>query len=329
MAFIDFILNLSGLLLWLNWRAAKADPLGKPTPATLIGTLRRAEPANAKRWHLPAVLGGLLLLRALFYWQIGSAAGWIGKLDLGGTAVYFHSNLFGQMLLFSIFSFARMFAILYLWLLLLSLLGGPMPTHRLVKMQLGKIDGWPRWIKILLPFAFIAPVWMLASWPFAWLHPKPAMPAAHRIEEALVIALGSYLVWKFLIAALLALHLLNSYIYFGKNPFWNYVDATSQNLLAALKKMLLPLIAAALLLWLTSWLLFWAQLAILLAVGLGGCLVWIYANATAQKFLALPEKIPWRAGKADFAPVAGIALVFLLAGLAGRALVAIYGQLSR
>jgi hypothetical protein len=36
-----------------------------------------------------------------------------------------------------------------------------------------------------------------------------------------------------------------------------------------------------------------------------------------------------RAGKADFAPVAGIALVFLLAGLAGRALVAIYGQLSR
>ena len=138
MAFIDFILNLAGLLLWLNWRAAKADPLGKPTPATLIGTLRRAEQANAKRWHLPAVLGGLLLLRALFYWQIGSAAGWIGKLDLGGTAVYFHSNLFGQMLLFSIFSFARMFAILYLWLLLLSLLGGPMPTHRLVKMQAGQ-----------------------------------------------------------------------------------------------------------------------------------------------------------------------------------------------
>lgn len=139
MGLIDFILNLAGLLLWLNWRAAKADPLGKPTPATLIGTLRRAEQANAKRWHLPAVLGGLLLLRALFYWQIGSAAGWIGKLDLGGTAVYFHSNLFGQMLLFSIFSFARMFAILYLWLLLLSLLGGPMPTHRLVKMQLEKL----------------------------------------------------------------------------------------------------------------------------------------------------------------------------------------------
>jgi len=274
MGLIDFILNLAGLLLWLNWRAAKADPLGKLTPATLIGTLRRAEPANAARWHLPAVLGGLLLLRALFYWQIGSAVGWIGKLDLGVTAVYFHSNVFGQMLLFSIFSFARMFGIVYLWLMLLSILGGPMPTHRLVKMQLGEIDGWPRWIKLLLPLAAIALIWGLASWPFAWLHPKPVMSASHRIEESVVIALGSYLVWKFLIAALLALHLLNSYIYFGKNPFWSYVNVMAKQLLRPL------------------------------------------------------EKIPLRAGRVDFAPVAGIALVFLLAGLAGRALVIIYGRLS-
>jgi uncharacterized protein YggT (Ycf19 family) len=274
MGLIDFILNLAGLLLWLNWRAAKADPLGKPKPATLIGTLRRAEPATTRRWHLPAVLGGLVLLRALFYWQIGSAAGWVGKLDLGVTAVFFRSNVFGQMLLFSIFSFARMFGIIYLWLLLLSILGGPMPTHRLVKMQLGAIDGWPRWIKFLLPLAAIALVWGLASWPFAWLHPKPAMPAAHRIEESLIIALGSYLVWKFLMAALLALHLLNSYIYFGKNAFWNYVNATAKQLLRPL------------------------------------------------------EKIPLRAGRADFAPVAGIALVFLLAGLAGRVLVYVYGRLS-
>jgi uncharacterized protein YggT (Ycf19 family) len=274
MGLIDFILNLAGLLLWLNWRAAKADPLGKSKPATLIGTLRRAEPANARRWHLPAVLGGLLLLRALFYWQIGSAAGWVGKLDLGVTAIFFRSNVFGQMLLFSIFSFARMFGIVYLWLVLLSILDGPMPTHRLVKMQLGEIDGWPRWMKFLLPLAVIALVWGLASWPFAWLHPRPAMSVAHRIEESLVIALGGYLVWKFLIAALLALHLLNSYIYFGKNPFWNYVNATAKQLLRPL------------------------------------------------------DKIPLRAGKADFAPVAGIALVFLLAGLAGRALVSLYGRLS-
>lgn len=273
MGVIDFILNLAGLLLWLNWRAAQADPLGRPAPATLIGTLRRAAPSQMRRWHLPAALGGLLLLRALLYRQIGSAVGWYGRLDLGVTAVFFHSRDWGQMLLFSIFSFARMFGIFYLWLVLLSVLKGPLPLHRLVKMQLGKIDGWPRWIKLLLPLGVIAVAWGLASWPFAWLHPRSAMSAANRIEEALVIGLGSYLVWKYLIVALLTLHLLNSYIYFGKHPFWNYVDATAKQLLRPLKK------------------------------------------------------IPLRAGRADFAPLVGIALVFLLAELAQHLLVLIYGRL--
>ena len=36
-------------------------------------------------------------------------------------------------------------------------------------------------------------------------------------------------------------------------------------------------------------------------------------NVTAGKLLRPLEKIPLRAGKADFAPVAGIALVFLFA----------------
>ncbi len=84
MGVIDFILNLAGLLLWLNWRSLRFDPLGQRTPVTLIGTLRRAEPRRLRRWHLPAALGGLLLLRAVFYWQIGSGVGWAaGKLNLG------------------------------------------------------------------------------------------------------------------------------------------------------------------------------------------------------------------------------------------------------
>ena len=276
MSLIDFILNLAGLLLWLNWRAATADPLGKPKPATLLGTLRRAEPGEPGWWHLPAMLGALLLLRALFYWQIGSALKpvWAGTLDLGVITPSFTSSSLGRILLFSVFSFARMFGIIYLWLGLLSILDGPMPTQRLVKMQLGKIDDWPRWIKFLLPLPVITLIWWLASWLFAWMRIiPPPVSAAHRIEESLVIALGSYLVWKFLIAALLALHLLNSYIYFGKHPFWNYVNATAKQLLRPL------------------------------------------------------EKIPLRAGRVDFAPVAGIALVFLLAELTSRALIFIYGRL--
>jgi uncharacterized protein YggT (Ycf19 family) len=37
-------------------------------------------------------------------------------------------------------------------------------------------------------------------------------------------------------AVLLTLYLLNSYIYFGNHPFWNYVDATGRAVLNPLKK---------------------------------------------------------------------------------------------
>jgi uncharacterized protein YggT (Ycf19 family) len=178
------------------------------------------------------------------------------------------------MALFSFLSFGLMLGVFYLCLLLLSILAGPEPFHRLVRMPLGGLDRWPRWAKFLLPLAATAAVWWLASWPLAALQviPKPVSPA-HRIAESLVIALGSYLVWKYLIGALLTLHLLNSYIYFGKHPFWGYVNAEARALLSPLRA------------------------------------------------------LPLRLGKVDFAPVVGIALVFLAAELAGRGLVLLYGKL--
>jgi len=276
MGLIDFILNLAGLLLWLNWRSVRFDPLGKRTPATLIGTLRRAEPRRLRRWHLLAALGGLLLLRALFYWQIGSAARWTGILNLSVITLSFRSDYFVRMLLFSIFSFGLALGVFYLWLLLLSILAGPepLPFHRLVRMPLGGIDRWARGVKFLLPLIVTATFWWLASWLLAWLQviPEPVSPA-HRIEESLVIGLSSYLAWKYLAGALLVLHLLNSYIYFGKHPFWGYVNAGAQTLLSPLRA------------------------------------------------------LPLRVGKADFAPVVGIVLVFLAAELAGRGLVLLYGKL--
>jgi uncharacterized protein YggT (Ycf19 family) len=117
-------------------------------------------------------------------------------------------------------------------------------------------------------------LWWLVSWWLEWhgIIPGPVSPA-HRIEQSLLIGLNSYLVWKYVIGVLLALHLLNSYVYFGRHPFWNYVNATARTLLQPLRR------------------------------------------------------VPLRAGKADFAPVVGIALVFLLAGLGERGLTFIYGRL--
>lgn len=282
MQIIDFILNLAGLLLWVSWRSLRFDPLRKRTPATLIGTLRRAEPQRSHWWQLPAVLGGMLFLRAVLYWQIGSAFKpvWSGKLDLGVLvlSIPIHDDWagLGRACLFSLFSFGLALGVFYLWLLLLSILAGPEPPpfHRLVRIQLGSLDRWPRWSKWLLPLFVTATIWWLASWLLAPLQVIPPLVSpAQRIEEALVIGLGSYLTWKYPIGVLLTLHLLNSYIYFGRHPLWAYVDAEAQTLLSPLRA------------------------------------------------------LPLRVGKADFAPVVGIALVFLLAGLVGRGLVVLYGKM--
>jgi len=276
MGYVDFILNLAGVLLWLSWRSVRFDPLNQRTPATLMGTLRPAAPQKIRRWHLLVIIAGLLLLRAFFYWQIGSALSpiWTGKLDLGVITLSFRSDWFVRVLLFSFLSFGRALGIFYVGLLFLSLVKGPEPIHRLVRIPLGRVDGWARWQKIILPYLATAVIWWLAAWLLGALQiATQPVSMAQRLEEAAVIALGSYLVWQFPAVAVLGLHLLNSYIYFGKHPLWNYVNTAAQ-------KILLPL-----------------------------------------------EKIPLRLGKMDFAPVVGIALIFLAAGCAGRGLTWLYQRL--
>ena len=232
MGYVDFILNLAGLLLWLNWRSLRFDPLVKRTPATLMGTLRPAAPKKLRRWHLLVFLAALLFLRAVIYRWLAPA--WTGRLDLGVVVPQFSSHSFGAMLPFSFLSFGLALGVFYVGLLFLSLLSGPEPIHSLVKIPLGRVDGWPRWTKILLPLAGAAAAWLALSWPLGWLQNLPASMTL-RIEQSAVVGLGSYLVWKFPAGAILALHLLNSYVYFGRHPFWKYINATANTMLAPLK----------------------------------------------------------------------------------------------
>jgi len=239
MGVIDFILNLAGLLLWLNWRSLRFDPLVKRMPATLMGTLRPAAPKKLRRWHLLVFLAALLSLRAIVYrWMVPR---WTGQLDLGVMVLGFNSQAFGGMLLFSFFSFGLALGIFYVGLLFLSLLAGPDPIHALVKVPLGRLDGLPRWAKVVLPFVGAAAGWWLASWLFVWIQIVPPVSMAARFEQSLVIGLSSYLVWKIPASVLLVLHLLNSYIYFGRHPLWKYVAATSQKIIQPLRKIPLRL----------------------------------------------------------------------------------------
>lgn len=242
MSYVDSILNLAALLLWLNWRSIRFDPLFKRTPATLMGTLRPAAPKKLRRWHLLVFLAALLFARAVVYYWIGSAANWTGQLDFGAVVLSCRSDWFLRIVAFSFFSFGLALGIFYLCLLPLSILQGPEPIHQFVKIPLGKVDDWPRWAKIIAPFFASAIFWWLASWIFGWLQilPKPVSPA-ERFEQSILIGLESYLPWKFPLGAILILHLLNSYVYFGKHPFWKYINAVAQKLLSPLEKIPLHL----------------------------------------------------------------------------------------
>ena len=239
MDLIDFILNLAGLLVWLNWRSLRFDPLAGATPKTLVGTLKHTRASPPQRWIFLALLASLLLLRALLYWQIGPALDWTAKLDLGARTLYFRSDYFGRILLYSVLSFACALGVLYMCLLLTAAVNRRMsddePLLRLVRLHLGRLARWPIWLQLALPWLVTFVVWLLLYPLLArWQILTHTESASRIVLQATVIGVGSYLPLRHFIAALLVLNVLNSYIYLGKHAVWGMVDATARNLLKPL-----------------------------------------------------------------------------------------------
>ena len=271
MGLIDFILNLAGVLLWLSWRSIRFDPLVKTRPATLIGTLRRAEPRRMKGWQLLAGLGTLLVLRAVLYRQIGAEADWTPKLDLYFIVLAFPNRLppghFLPALMFSLLSFARILIIGYFWLLALVVINRrntqPDPLHKMLRLHLGPVARWPLLLQVLLPLVSMIALWIA-------LHPllvhleitSRVRSTAHLAEQGLLIGVALYFTLQFLLPVFLLLHLFASYIYLGSSPLWDFIGATARNLLAPLRRLpmrvglldLAPLGGVVLILFLLHWL---------------------------------------------------------------------------
>lgn len=242
MGLIDSILNLAALLLWFSWRSGHFDPLSKRKPATLVGTLRPAEPRRVGNWFLFASLGLLLLIRAFFYWEISSAAEWTPKLDLGLVALAFRNDRFGAVLLFSILSFVRVATILYFWLLIVVVLNRrsaePDAIQKMVSLQLGKVARWPRTAQIALPPLAVAVLWISFHPLLVWTQVAVASPHfLNLVEQGLIVSLGVLISLKYLLPVLLMLYLVVSYVYLGSSPFWDFVSTTSSNLLRPLRRL--------------------------------------------------------------------------------------------
>ncbi len=137
MAYLNLIIDLAGLALWLNWLSFRLDPLAKAMPASLAGTLKRAELPGPKRWKFLAALAALLLARVWLLLELSGVANVTPKLRLGFVSLPFRGDLMSHMLVFSILSFSLVLAGFYLWMLLLSAVNytaaGTDPFDRLVR----------------------------------------------------------------------------------------------------------------------------------------------------------------------------------------------------
>lgn len=239
MSVLDFILNCVGLLLWLNWRSQGLSGPGQASGIALISTLRRAETHRRSAWMVPLILVAGLVLRAIFYWQIGPALGWLPRLPLGAIVLHFRSDMFTRMFVFSVLSFLLFLALFYFSLLLLAGLSRPSgpaaPWSAWVRAHLGPAARLPGWLLLLLPPVITFCAWILLGPFLGWMQVQAwAASLRHLLEQAVVIGLASWLCWQFFLIAVLLLHVVSSYVYLGNAPFWNLITLTAQRLLRPL-----------------------------------------------------------------------------------------------
>lgn len=246
---IDFILNVAGVLLWLNWRSVRLDPFNRGVPATLAGTVRRAEPMRLKRWHFLAALGILLFIRALLYRAIGPAVGWTPRIDLVLVHLAFpiiRGHSFLSILTFSALSFLQLLLVFYLWLLIMAIAnrreGNPDALQKLVTVQLGNLARWPLSVQLAVPVLIVAALWMAFHPLLVYIGVTPHV-RSNGILLAQGCAAGLILYWtvKYLLLALLTVHFIINYVYLGANPVWEFINTTSKNLLSPLRKLPLQL----------------------------------------------------------------------------------------
>lgn len=172
----------------------------------------------------------------MLYSNFGPSLNWTPRLSLVALAVPFRSDSFPRMLVFSALSVVAILGAFYFCALLLSALNSKLPANDrwqgFVRMLLGPIDRLPWWVKLVLPFWAAALFW-LGCGPFlSWLGVQaPVNTLEHRLAEAALIGVGAWVTWKYVIAAVLVLHVVTSYVYLGNEPLWQFVSHTARQLL--------------------------------------------------------------------------------------------------
>ena len=236
MAVVDWILNLAGVLLWSSWRSNRVERAASRPNVGLASTLRKAESRGTPRWSHFLLLLALLLLRSLFYWQVGSQSGLSLELDLIAITLPFRCDRFLSMLLYSSLSFLLALGVFFSWLVLISSINRKVsdsePVQRMIRSQLGLTERLPVLLRLMMPGLIAVLGWAMISTILARLEVIPAHATTRLLwEQAALFGWTTILLWKFPVVILLLVHLFTSYVYVGAGTLLSFITATSRNLL--------------------------------------------------------------------------------------------------
>jgi uncharacterized protein YggT (Ycf19 family) len=233
MSLFNFLLNLFGVALWINWLSSRADPLTRPAGISLAGTLKRTRSSPGRRWPSLAFLVTLLVVRAWFWVQLSPITTWRPGLKLGVIILSFRSDYPSHMLVYSFLSFGSVLSAFYLWLLLLAF--GPdhpveeNPIRKLIRFHLGRLERLPVSLQMLLPLITGAGAWLALHPLLARLAIVPAARSATQpLAQSAVIGLETYFTWEYLIIGVLLLYLLHCYVHLGNHPVWEFLDSRAR-----------------------------------------------------------------------------------------------------
>lgn len=263
MDLVDYILTWVAVLLWLSWRGWRTYPEERTASLSLAGTLRRAGPGKRGSGYLLVALAALLAGRAVVYRLLAPAASWTPKLNLRLVVPAFQSEAFASVLTYSVLAFVRVLSVLYFWLLILTLLnhrqGETNRIQKLLGLHLGWVRRLPWFLQLWLPLLVVAGLWMALAPLLALLGVTGRLPAFKPLlEQGLLIGGALYLTLKYLLPALLVVHLVITYVYFGRSDLCEFINLTAANLLAPLRRLPLkvgrmdfaPVVGAAVILFL-------------------------------------------------------------------------------
>lgn len=238
---INLLLNLAGLGLWIGAFVFSRTSARLSRPLTLLATLRPETSAIHSRLVLLGSLVALLILRAAAYWNFSTPGGRL--VDFGILSISFRSDLFADLLAYSLCSFLVFLYLYYLWMLGISLCcrsSDPVDSiENFVNQQLRFLASWHVGWKVFillfvgaglwLAIGIMLPVFGIGGIPQGWSVPtillqSPFVAASFGCSFLLVMAV------------ILALHLINSYVHFGEHAAWPFIDRTAKVYLSPFRR---------------------------------------------------------------------------------------------